>query len=53
MRRAVGLALVYPIIVTLVRENAAPGPGTDEGNLLIHYRLSRQDQPWIYGNIEQ
>jgi hypothetical protein len=25
----------------------------EQDSMLIHYRLSRPDQNWIYGNIEQ
>jgi len=39
--------------IALAQHTAATDTWTDTDRLLIHYRLSSPDQPWIYGDIEQ
>lgn len=41
------------IIIGLVACDPATHVWTDGDRMLLHYRLSGGDQPWIYGNIEQ
>jgi GH15 family glucan-1,4-alpha-glucosidase len=41
------------LVIALAYYNPAANTWTDDGKLLIHYRLSAPNQAWIYGNIEQ
>jgi hypothetical protein len=39
------------VIIALAERNG--DTWVDQDRILLHYRLSTPDQPWIFGNIEQ
>jgi GH15 family glucan-1,4-alpha-glucosidase len=39
--------------LVLARHDVATDAWLEDSSLSLHYRLSRGDQPWIYGNIER
>jgi GH15 family glucan-1,4-alpha-glucosidase len=41
------------LVIALASHNPTTNAWIDDGKILIHYRLSAPNQPWIYGNIEQ
>ena len=41
------------LILTLAHRGPGAETWVDDGKVLVHYRWSRPDQAWIYGNIEQ
>jgi GH15 family glucan-1,4-alpha-glucosidase len=41
------------VLLVLAAYDSAKNAWSDGDKMLLHYRLSTPDQPWIYGNIEQ
>ncbi len=41
------------LAITIATPSNAPGGWSDGNKLMLHYRLSRADQAWIFGNIEE